>query len=315
MPIPDFQTLMLPLLCFVATREACTVREAIDAMEREFQLTEDERREMLPSGRQTTFANRVGWSKTYLTKARLLESPRRAVVRVTERGRQVLSSPPGRITIKYLARFKEFVDFRALDLMDGPTEEEAAGVQAEGLPPAKGIVPSVTPEEELEAAFQKLRTALADDLLNAILAASPAFFEQLVIDLLVKMGYGGTRKDAGEAIGRSHDGGIDGIIKEDRLGLDIIYVQAKRWSPDRTVGRPDVQQFVGALQGQRARKGVFITTSRIAPTAHEYVKLIDSKIALIDGQKLAQLMIDYGLGVTTVNTYEIKRMDSDYFEP
>ncbi len=353
MPIPDFQSLMLPLLRHVAAHGPCTFRECVEALTEAFNLTEAERKQLLPSGRQTTFANRVGWAKTYQVKAGLLASPRRGVIEVTDRGREVLANPPDRITIKFLSQYQEFADFRNAHAKKRSTQtveqtEEHGSPRKEPAPPleaastatgdgvldgtALDTVPDVkqpqesafplledeepqsTPEEALETAYQNLRAELADELLRAILSSSPAFFEQLVIDLLVRMGYGGTRKDAGQAIGKSHDGGIDGIIKEDRLGLDIIYVQAKRWQPDRCVGRPEIQQFVGALQGQRARKGVFITTSRFSSQAIDYVSRVDSKIALIDGEDLAQLMIDFGLGVTTINTYEVKRVDTDYFD-
>jgi len=299
MAIPDYQSIMLPLLQLAGDQKEHSLREAIEALADEFNLTDEERRELLPSGQQATFDNRVGWARTYLKKAGLLESTRRGYIQVTERGLGVLEQSPPEINSAFLRQFPEFVEFQAprRDKIDEARELDVSETQ--------------TPEEEIEAAYQRVRQGLATELLQTIKSCSPAFFERLVIDLLVKMGYGGTRKDAGQAIGRSGDGGIDGIIKEDRFGLDIVYVQAKRW--DDPVGRPEIQKFAGALQGQRARKGVFITTSIFTGTASDYVSRIDSKIVLIDGDALAQLMIDYEIGVATIASYELKRIDSDYF--
>lgn len=314
---------MLPLLRHVAAQGSCTLREATEAMANHYKLSDDERHELLPSGKQSTFANRVGWAKTYLVKSGSLRAQKRATVEVTERGQQILANPPAQITIGYLAKFKEFREFRSLIKGSEGTEEEVVVSEAVGT--AKGLPGATihnaapagqetsTPDEQLDSAYQRLRGALADELLETILAGSPSFFEQLVIDLLVRMGYGGTRQDAAKLLGRSHDGGIDGIIKEDRLGLDIIYIQAKKWAKSHSVGRPEIQQFVGALQGHNARKGVFFTTSSFCKSAREYVDKIGSNLALIDGVTLAQFMIDYGLGVTTIKSYEVKRIDSDYF--
>jgi len=299
MSIPDYQSLMLPLLKLAGDRKEHSLREAIEALAAQFGLTQAERNELLPSGRQATFDNRVGWARTYLVKAGLLHVPQRARFQITERGLATLAEKPVGINVSYLRRFPEFVEFQA----------GAARKEKEGKEPVREE--AVTPEEAIEVAYQRIQEELAKDLLETVKSCSPAFFERLVIDLLVKMGYGGTRKDAGEAIGRSGDGGIDGIIKEDRLGLDVVYVQAKRWNG--TVGRPEIQSFAGALQGQRARRGVFITTSDFSQPAVQFASTIDSKIVLIDGQALAQLMIDYNIGVTLVATYELKRMDSDYF--
>jgi len=251
------------------------------------------------SGRQATFDNRVGWARTYLKKAGLLISTRRGYYQITERGMEILKQKPPEITASFLKQFPEFVEFQRPQ--KGKVKEEVEQDTDE----------TQTPEEEIEMAYQRVRQELAADLLQTVMSCSPTFFEWLVIDLLVKMGYGGTRRDAGQAVGRSGDGGIDGIINEDRLGLDIVYIQAKRW--DNTVGRPEIQKFAGALQGQRAKKGIFITTSDFTRQAQEYVSRIDSKIVLIDGNTLAQLMIDYNIGVATVGMYELKRVDSDYF--
>ncbi|MGQ0551708.1 MAG: restriction endonuclease [Planctomycetota bacterium] len=301
MPVPDFQTLMLPLLRFAADDKAHTLREAVDAMAVEFRLTEAEKVSLLPSGRQTVLHNRTGWARTFLGKSCLLASPRRGVFLITERGKDVLRSAPVRIDMPYLERFEEYRAFRAIRRQREEATEQEPAAESE----------SATPEETLEGAYEGLRANLEAEVLDRVKGCSPAFFERLVVALLVKMGYGGTLRDAGKAVGGSGDGGIDGIIKEDRLGLDVVYIQAKRW--EATVGRPELQKFVGALQGQRARKGVFITTSDFSRDAVEYTKQIDCKIALIDGAELASLMIDHGVGVSPVETYEIKRIDSDYF--
>lgn len=299
MPIPDFQSIMLPLLSFMGDRKEHSLSETINALAARFQLGPEERREMLPSGRRQLFDNRVGWARTYISKARLIESTRRGYFKITDRGLQVLAEPPEKISISFLKRFPEFVDFQAIRKDDGEPE-----------PPTEGKA-GLTPEEAIESAYQKLRHSLAGDLLEFVKKADPAFFERLVVDLLVKMGYGGTRKDAGEAIGKTGDEGIDGIIKEDRLGLDVVYIQAKKW--ENPVSRPEIQKFAGALQGQRARKGVFITTSSFTKDARDYASKIDSKIILIDGEELTSLMIDHGIGVVTSASYDIKRVDQDYF--
>jgi restriction system protein len=296
--IPDYQTLMLPLMRLAEDGEEHPMRDAFEVIAVQFRLTEEQLRELLPSGRQTTFENRVGWAKTYLKKAGLLDSPRRGYFQITQRGRHVLSQDPTRIDKQFLMQYPEFVAFQH----PGRASEEPSM-------PEQGS--DRTPEEDIEAAYQQLQEQLVQELLETVKSCSPAFFERLVVDLLVRMGYGGTRRDAGQAIGRSGDGGIDGIIKQDRLGLDIIYVQAKRW--EGTVGRPQLQQFVGALQGRRARRGVFIATSDYSQMARDYVSHLETKIVLIDGTTLGQLMMDYDIGVNTVATYQLKRMDLDYF--
>jgi len=301
MAIPDYQSLMLPLLAFAADGLEHSVREGREHLALDLGVSDEERGEMLPSGRQPVFDNRVAWAKTYLQRAGLLSAPRRAHFQITDRGRQVLAENPAVIDTELLDRFPEFVEFRTSGKKNG---DEAGTGGAEACE-------SATPEEMLESAHQRIREDLAGELLRRIKAESPVFFERLVVELLVKMGYGGSRKEAGKALGKSGDGGIDGIINEDRLGLDTIYLQAKRW--EGTVGRPEIQKFVGALHGKRARKGVFITTSGYSAEALDYVAHLDPKVVLIDGAELAELMIDFGLGVTTTATYEIKRVDSDYF--
>jgi restriction system protein len=301
MPIPDYQSCMLPLLRFASDGEDHQLKEAAKQLATQFGLTPEELAEFLPSGQQPVFINRIGWARTYLKKAGLLDSPRRGYFRITGRGRDVLRENPPHVSTKYLERFPEFLEFRARK-DDAPSSE--AG-------PAQETTGQSTPDEALEAAYEKLRSELAAEILQALKASDPAQFENIVVALLVKMGYGGSRKDAGRAIGRSGDEGIDGIIKEDHLGLDNIYIQAKRW--EATVGRPEVQKFAGALQGQRARKGIFITTSEFSREAYDYVSRIDCKIVLIDGPSLAGHMINFGVGVSTVATYDVKKIDQDFF--
>lgn len=301
MAIPDYQTCMLPFLSYLADGGEHSLRETEEALAEQLGLTSAERAELLPSGQQGVFKNRIGWARTYLKKAGLIEAPKRAVFKITARGQQVLASKPLRIDSKYLEQWPEFIDFR--DFSKDRAE------------PSKATEPTQstsTPEEAIEEAYQGLREQLAQELLAKILSCSPSFFEQLVVELLVKMGYGGSRKDAGERIGQTGDGGIDGIIKEDRLGLDTIFIQAKRWQG--SVGRPEIQKFVGALQGQRARKGVFITTSYYTVDAIDYASRIDTKVVLIDGKQLAALMMDFDVGVAASAAYVVKRIDSDYFE-
>jgi restriction system protein len=300
MPIPDFQTLMLPFLQFASDGNEHAMSEARESLAEQFRLTTNERATRLPSGRQAVFDNRVAWAKVYLQRAGLLDSPRRGHFRISDRGREVLHDPPERITVRYLERFPEFVEFRSIAKGKKDTAEP-------GSPEADGE----TPEETLESAYLRLRSDIAAELLKRVKGCSPKFFEGLVVEVLLRMGYGGSRREAGEAIGRAGDEGIDGIINEDRLGLDVIYLQAKKW--EGTVGRPEIQRFVGALHGKRAKKGIFITTGSFSSEAAQYVANIDPKVVLIDGQQLAELMIEFNVGVTQMDTYEVKRIDSDYF--
>lgn len=298
MSIPDYQSLILPTLRFYSDGQEHSFRDAIEALATELNLTEQELKEMLPSGQQEIFNNRVGWARTYLKKAALIVATRRGFSKISQRGIDILKKNPKRIDARYLEQFEEFKAFRVLRHMKEDSEYELGANDK-------------TPEESLEMIYQKIRTDLASEILQQMKDCSPNFFEKLVIEVIVKMGYGGTRQDAGKAIGKSRDGGIDGIIKEDKLGLDTIYIQAKRW--DNTVGRPEIQKFVGALTGQRAKKGLFISTSKFSNDAIDYVDRIDTKIVLIDGETLAQLMIDYNVGVSTTGIFELKRIDLDYF--
>lgn len=300
MPIPDFQTIMRPLLAAHEDGNEHVNRDLVGKLADQFNLTEEERREMLPSGGARLFDNRVAWAKTHISQAGLLDSPRRAVSVITERGRHVLQEYPERVDLRVLGTFEDYREFRNRK----KTRDDAS----EGDDDAPE---SQTPEESLENAYLKVRQQIESELLSLIMDNPPDFLERVVVDLVVRMGYGGSRKDAGEALGRSGDEGIDGIIKEDPLGLDIIYLQAKRW--EGTVGRPEIQKFAGALQGQRARKGIFITTSGFSAEALNYVSMIDSKIILIDGARLAKLMFDHGIGVSSASTYDVKKIDSDYF--
>src|SRR6476660_6853149 len=294
MAVPDFQTIMLPLLVYLGDGAEHSLAEVIEVLGDRMGLSPEDKKELLPSESDVKFDNRVRWAAFYLRKAELVERTGRGRIRITERGRQVLGTKPERINIRFLRQFPEFLEFqqgtRRTESEDGVGATEEA---------------QATPEETLEASYLNLRRTLAQELLDRVKKCPPKFFEKLVVDLLVSMGYGGSRKDAGPAIGQSGDEGIDGIIKEDKLGLDVVYLQAKRW--EATVGRPVVQAFAGSLEGFKARKGVLITTSRFSQDAYQYVGLIEKRIVLIDGEQLAQFMIDHSIGVAEVQTYVVKR--------
>jgi restriction system protein len=295
MAVPDFQSFFKPLLDFAADGKEHSIQEARDALAKSMGLSQEDLKEMLPSGNQVRFDNRVAWAKSYFIQAKVLESPRRGYFRVTQRGLDLHKQGYKRIDVKVLNQYPEFVEFHKAR---APKEVEPEAT-------------SETPEEALQQAYASIRSDLVGQILDRITGNSPHFFERLVVDLMVSMGYGGSRADAGKSVGGIGDEGIDGIIKEDRLGLDVVYLQAKRW--DGTVGRPEVQKFVGALHGKRAKKGVFITTGKFSDDARKYVETIDPRVILIDGRTLAELMIDNDLGATTSATYRIKRIDSDYF--
>lgn len=301
MAVPDFQSLMLPLLRLAGDGMDHTFKDAVEAIAIEFSLTPEERNELLPSSSRTTlFYNRLAWAKTHMTMAGLLQAPRRGVFCITQRGRELLVSQLARIDMKTLQQFPQYERARRGD------------VQASVEPAMPAVAfNELTPEESIERAHLSLRKDLARELLESIMQCSPAFFELLIIKLMIKMGYGGSREEAGKAVGRSGDGGIDGIINEDRLGLDAIYLQAKRW--EGVVGRPEIMKFVGALAGQRATKGVFITTSWFTQDAKDYALSSQYKVVLIDGERLADLMIEHDLGVSVAATYQLKRIDSDFF--
>jgi restriction system protein len=302
MPIPDYQTLMLPLLKIAGDGKVHTKRDALSVLAEQFTLTEDERKELLPSGNQAVFDNRVGWARTYLKKAVLIEYVQRGQFQITERGKSVLAKNPPRIDVPYLRQFPEFLEFQKK-----PSHTTTVQEQVEGLEAVE------TPEELVASGYLKLRQQVEYELLSRVKDCPPEFFERLVVKLLTTIGYGGSLADAGKALGKSGDGGVDGVIKEDKLGLDQIYIQAKRWD-GTTVGRPEIQKFVGALHGKRARKGIFITTSTFSKDAQEYANSVETKVILIDGSRLVELMFEYGVGVSTVNNYVVKRIDSDFFE-
>lgn len=299
MPIPDFQSTMRPLLEFLKDGKERSNSEIYDALEQHFHLTEDERRKLLPSGKQRVFINRVAWSKSHLKQARLLESPRRGVYKITPRGLDFLRKALGKITIKHLMQFNEFQQFRGKK----PTSENSSEPEAD--------CDAMTPQEHIEFGHNKLNEELSRSMIDALKSCSPAFFEQIVLDLMLAMGYGGSRENAGSLTSKGADEGVDGIINEDKLGLDVIYIQAKRW--ESNVSRPEIQKFAGALLGKKAKKGIFITTSSFSKDAVEFTKQIETTIILIDGAKLTDLMIEYNVGVTTSQKYEIKRIDTDYF--
>jgi restriction system protein len=303
MAIPDYQTVMLPLLKIAEAKSPISVKAAIDLISEEFRLTPEERATLLPSGKQEIIVNRVGWARTYMKKAGLLSSPQRGVMAITDRGKQVLAEKPATINVAFLSRFPEFEEFRSV--------EHSKENGTDSKKPVVVAADTSTPEELLEDSYQELKASLLDELLDKVKSCTPQFFERLVVDTIVRMGYGGSRKEAGKAIGQSGDEGIDGIINEDRLGLDVIYLQAKRW--EGNVSRPEIQKFAGALQGKRAKKGIFITTSDFTSEAKDFVKHIDAKIILISGRQLADLMWEHNIGVSSAASYEVKKMDLDFF--
>lgn len=306
MAVPDYQTLMLPLLRAVRDGQGRRVSECVDLVANDLGLTQQDREELLPSGNQYVLANRINWAKTYLSKAGLLGSPGRGMTKITPRGENVLQSNPERVDNKYLTQFPEFNKWR----------EDYKGKRQNAVNDAVEEIEDVedtNPEEVIERTHALLQAELRTEILESVLGLPPAFFERLIVDLLIAMGYGGGRSEMGKALGRSGDGGVDGIIKEDELGLDRIYVQAKRYDPDNTIGRPQLQAFSGSLDGFNASKGVFVTTSSFANTAVEFVDKIHKRIILIDGNRLAELMIRHNVGVRVKNTFEVKKIDEDYF--
>lgn len=302
MAVPDYETLMLPLLKRLSDGKVRVLKDVMAELADEFKLSADERAQLLPSGGTLTFASRVGWAKTYMKKAGLLTQPKRGMVEISPLGMEVLKRVPSRIDGRYLEQFPLFLEFK------NASNSRSVSSAVIGSPENAD---DLTPDEVIELAYRKSMAALGDDVLERVKGCSPVYFERLVVQLLIKMGYGGSREEAGRAVGKSGDGGIDGIINEDRLGLDAIYVQAKRW--EGVVGRPEIMKFVGALTGQRATKGVFITTSGYTQEAKDYAANSQYKVVLIDGGRLADLMIEHDLGVSVAATYQLKRIDSDFF--
>lgn len=304
MPIPDTSSIQLPLLKLLSDKKEHSYRESLERLSDIFQVSENERKQLIPSGLKRTFDTRVLWAISQLRNAGLLENTRRGVFKITDRGLTVLKENPNKIDTKYLKQFPEFLEF--LGAVKSDQEETTKEITEEFEKDEKA------PLEVFEESYQEIRQNLAHDLLNQVKNCPPDLFERLVVQLLVKMGYGGSEKEAGKALGKSHDGGIDGVIKKDILGLDVIYIQAKRWK-DTIVGRPEIDKFVGALDRTHSRDGIFITTSKFTTEAKENPSTTNHKIILIDGNQLVQHMIDYGIGVSTDKSYEIKKMDPDYF--
>jgi len=302
--IPKYEEIMLPFLKYLADGKEHALSEMHDALMVQFKVTTEEARELLPSGQQPIFRNRIGWARTYLKKAGLIVSPKRASFKISEKGLSLLNENPDKITSALLTRYEKFADFLSSN------KNKADNINSSKTAPDDST--EQTPEESLENAYQTLHSQLSKDLLGIVKSCSPDFFEQLVIDLLIAMGYGGSRKEAGQAIGRSGDGGIDGIINEDKLGLDVIYLQAKRWN--NAVPVKEIRDFTGALASKKAKKGIFITTSSFPKSVYEFVGQIEYKIILIDGERLTKLMIDHSVGLSTANTYHVKTIDSDYFD-
>ncbi|MCB0218390.1 MAG: restriction endonuclease [Chrysiogenetes bacterium] len=301
MAIPDFQTLMLPVLKIGNSGEI-QAKQATELLSDEFGLTDEERTQLLPSGTTTTIHNRVAWAVSHMVQAKLLKRPQRGYFTTTDRGKAVLQSPPDRITIKYLEQFPEYVEFRKKKKVTEKVEADGADEDS-----------STTPEERIDTAYSEINAALKDELLSKVMEASPVFFEKLIVKLLVGMGYGGASDEAGKHVGKSGDGGIDGVINEDKLGLDVIYLQAKRYAPENTVGRPEIQKFAGTLIGMSANKGVFVTTSSFSAQAHEYTKTVPQRIILIDGEKLTSLMLEHNVGARVHRSIDLKNIDEDFF--
>lgn len=300
MAIPSYEKFLLPVLKLLSDGKVRTKQEIVRTMAKQFQLSEDELAETLPSQTQPTYVNRIGWAITYLKKAELIVSPSRANFKITDEGKKLVENNVSDLTAKVLKQYEPFLKFIKTSHKQNDTDHT--------------IQEETTPLENIINNFELLKKEVCDEILQKILEQSSDFFEQLVVDLVVAMGYGGSIEDAGKATKRTGDEGIDGIIKQDRLGLDNIYLQAKRWQRDNVVSRPEIQKFVGALAGQGARKGIFITTSRFSKDALEYKPRNDTSVILIDGQKLVELMYEYNIGVTTEMKFEIKRLDSDYFD-
>jgi len=307
MAIPDYETLMLPVLKVAGDGQEHRIGNVVNQLARDFGLTDEEKQQILPSGKQATFANRVGWAKTYLVQAGLLEATKRAHFKITDRGKKALAGNPSRIDGEYLSQFAEFIQFKERGKVPGTEAFASAG----GTAPAP--LQAATPDELLRGTVMQIETALKKELLDRILAAPPAFFESLIVALLLAMGYGGSREEAGKIVGRSGDGGIDGVIDQDALGLDRVYVQAKRYVVENAVSEPEIRAFSGSLGAAKANKGVFVTTSYFTQPAQNFAERHPFKIVLIDGERLAALMIRHNVGVRVDETLYLKKMDEDFF--
>ena len=306
MPVPDFQSLMLPVLRAAANGEISSA-DLRDAVARELGLSERDLAEMLPSRRQTTFVNRTSWANVFMQRAGLIEKVRRGLYRISQEGRNALATNPSRIDMHFLEEYPSYVEWRRRSVAGAESPEEPTDTTQL----SEGAV--ATPEEQIERSHRALMSALESDVLDRVLELPPAFFETLIVDLLIAMGYGGGQAEMGKAVGKASDGGIDGIVKEDALGLDVVYMQAKRYGRDNSVGRKEVQSFAGSLDGHRANKGIFFTTSSFTAGAAEFAERVTKRIILIDGSELARLMVRHNVGVRTLTTYEIKKVDEDYF--
>lgn len=306
MAIPGYQEFMLPLLKLASDGQEHTVSEALEVLSEQLQISPEDRETLLPSGTQTQFYNRVTWATTYLTKSLLLSKVGRGRFRITPRGQDVLRQSPTRVDNAFLQQFEEYRAFKT------KRAEKAWGSRKENEDDIEEAEADVTPHERLDAAYNELRETLADDLLDRVRGSSPKFFEHLVVNLLIAMGYGGSQASAAQVVGRSGDGGIDGVIPEDRLGLDMVYVQAKKW--DNAVGPDEIRKFVGSLGEQKAHKGVFITSGTYTSGARHAAERANARVVLIDGEQLAELMIDHGVGVADHRAYVVKKLDTDYFE-
>ncbi|ADK85395.1 restriction endonuclease [Desulfarculus baarsii DSM 2075] len=305
MPIPDFQSIMLPLLRYLADEMVHSNQDIYEALESQFTMTDEEKAELLPSGKQRVFINRIGWAKSYMKQAGLIDAAGRGFYKISKTGKAVAADKSlDKIGINYLLKFPSFVTFRV-------GKGVSASIAAQDTDCGDGNSPDRTAEEHIGLGVDTIMLKLKQELMSNIKACSPRFFEKLVVDLLLAMGYGGSRQESGMLTGKGSDEGIDGVINEDRLGLDVIYVQAKRW--EHAVGRPEIQKFAGALQGKRAKKGVYITTSCFTKDAYDFAGAIDSKIILVDGERLAGLMVEHNVGVAVVQSIELKKVDMDYF--
>lgn len=309
MAIPKYDEIMLPLLRLLADGQPHHQRDLATQIADHFKLTEEERNLLLPSTTSTYIRNRTGWAGFHLRKAGLADLPREATLQITAQGAELLKNPPSKLDRSFLMQLEPFKQFMLEQKQRGIT---AARTKAAGIAPAASSEDEGTPEERIDDAFNELRETLVADLLAKLLAVNPFRFEQVVLDLLVAMGYGGSRKEAAAVTQKTGDEGVDGVINEDRLGLDVIYIQAKRWKSN--VGRPEIQSFVGALAGKKATKGVFITTSAFHENATGYAEGLHQKVILIDGRRLAELMIEHNIGVAEEHAYRIKKIDSDYFD-
>ena len=299
--LPDFQSFMLPMLEYIGKNNEVTMKMLKEGMIIHFNISEDEQKQKTPNGKQLLYYNRIAWANSYLRMAGLTFSPQRKIYKITDLGLNVIKNPPEKITIAFLKQFESFSENRN----PGKTKKDF-------IEEKEVEISEKTPDELFESSYEQIIDNIKEQLKQKVNECSPYFFEQIVLDLLLKMGYGGSETESGEITKKGSDEGIDGIIKEDKLGLDKIYIQAKKW--ENSVGRPEIQKFVGALHGKRAKKGVFITTSDFSRDAHEYVKNLDVSVILIDGEKLSQYMVENELGVSLKQNYKTYYVDNDYFE-